>query len=210
MGYYDGVGFGTRGNHYLNNVSFDCDWDHYGLGTDGWTLPEASTGDVVLSATHGTAVTLIGGGQFPLVRWGVGGRNFFVRERADLQGERGLAVVSMKRSDDEIQVHVLRPFSSLRFATGELLIGAMEPYLALGRERNARCAARVGSLKEIPLGVDDVVLYPQLDADLVPYVSSPLRGAGVPHPAALLVPITDKSGRPFGRTPTIGAFEPSA
>jgi parallel beta-helix repeat protein len=210
MGYYDGVGFGTRGNRYLNNVSFDCDWDHYGLGTDGWTLPEASTGDVVLSAMQGTAVTLTGGTQFLLVRGGVGGRNFFVRERADLQGERGLAVVSMKQSDDEIQVHVLRAFSSLRFVAGELLIGAMEPYLALGRERNARCAARVGSVKEIPPGVDDVLLYPQLDANLVPYASSPLRGAGVPHPTALLAPITDKAGQPFGSAPSLGAFEPSA
>jgi len=210
MGYYDGVGFGTRGNRYLNNLSFDCDWDQYGLGTDGWTLPEATAGEVALTAAQGTAVTLSGEGQFPLVRSGVGGRNFFVRERSDLQGKRGLAVVSVKQSDDEIQVHVLRPFSSLRFAAGELLIGAMEPYLALGRERNARCAARVGSLKEIPQGVDDVLLYPQLDPNLVPYVSSPLRGAGVPHPAALLAPITDKSGRPFGLAPTIGAFEPSA
>ncbi len=209
MGYYDGVGLGTRGNHYLNNLSFDCDWDHYGLGTDGWTLPEATSGEVALSAVQGTVVILSGAGQFPLVRWAVAGRNFFVRERADLQGDGGLAVVSVKHSDDEVQVHVLRPFSSLRFAAGELLIGAMEPYLALGRERNARCAARVGSLKEIPPGVDDVLLYPQLDANLAPYASSPLRGAGAPHPEALLAPITDKSGRPFGHAPTIGAFEPS-
>ncbi|MEO8152717.1 MAG: NosD domain-containing protein [Rhizobacter sp.] len=207
LGYYDGVGLGTRGNRFLNNVSHACDWDIYGLGTDGWTVPEATTDAVSLSETQGTSVLLTGVGQFSLVRWGVGGRNFFVRERDDPQASRGLAVVSMKNSDDEIQVHVLRPFSSTSFAANELLVGAMEPYLPIGSENNARFGARVGSLKEIAAGVNDVLTDPQLSSSYVPEPSSPLLGAGAALPPARLEAVTDKTGRSFQLVPSIGAFE---
>lgn len=209
MGYYDGVGLATRGNRFANNVSIGCDWDVYGLGTDGWTLPEPNGAEVVLSDTEGTAVLMTGAAQFVRVRSGVGSRNFFVRERADTQAGAGLAVLSMKHGDDEVQVHVLRPFSALRFAAGTLLVGAMEPYLPLGFERNARFAARIGSLKEIAPGLGDVLAFPQLDAAWVPQAGSPLRAAGAPQPATALVPITDKAGRPFAVPPSIGAFEPA-
>ena len=209
MGYYDGVGLATRANRFFNNVSFDCDWDIYGLGTDGWTLPEPNTAEVALTGLQGSWVGLSGTAQFSLVRYGVGGRNFFVRERNDPLATRGLAVVSMKQGEDEIRVNVLRPFSALRFGPGELLVGAMEAYQAGHLKRNARNAARVGSMKEIPAGPDDVLDYPQLDTNWVPHPSSPLRGSGAAQPASGLAPITDKAGNPYGAQPTIGAFEPT-
>jgi parallel beta-helix repeat protein len=207
MGYYDGVGLATRANRFVNNVSFDCDWDIYGLGTGGWTLPEPTTAEVALTALQGTWIGLSGAAQFRQVRFGVGGRNFFVRERNDPGANRGLAVVSIKQSDDEIRVHVLRPFTALRYAAGELLVGAMEAYQSGQLKRNARNAARIGSVKEMPAGNDDVLDYPQLDANWAPHPSSPLLGAGTAQPASALASVTDKAGRPYGVAPAIGAFE---
>jgi parallel beta-helix repeat protein len=207
MGFYDGVGLATRANRFENNVSHRCDWDFYGLRVEGWTPVSANAAEVQLSAVSGSYVAFTGDGEFSLVRPGVGGRNFFVREQADRQAERGLAVVSMKESDNVIRVHVLRPFSALRFAAGELLIGAMEPYLSIGNGRNARFAARIGSIRELLSGDTDVTADPLLTSDLSPAPGSPLIAAGRPIDVRTFVELTDRRGRPFGATPSIGAFE---
>jgi hypothetical protein len=208
MGFYEGVGMGTRGNVFVNNVSLECDWDFYGLGGDGWSPVLPTSAEVVLDATDGSFVRFEGEGQFAAVRFGVGGRNFFIRESRDDASRLGLAVISWKSSDRAVNATVLRPFSGLRFAAGDLSVGSMEPALPSGRARNARHGARVGSLREQPPGQGDILTDPLLDADNAPSMASPLRSAGAMPPPVPFGALADAAGRPFASPPSIGAFQP--
>lgn len=209
MGYYDGVGLATRGNRFVNNVALNCDWDFYGLGQEGWTTPRPTTAPVVLSAAIGSYVSMSGPSQFEVVRLGVAGRNSFVRETDDAAGTRGLAVVSNKESEDEVRVHVLRPFSATTFPAGALTLGSMEAYAPGALERNARHGSRLGSLRHIPAGAGDIEVDPQLDAQWRPLPASPLRRAGIAVPQPPFAELTDRGGRPFAAPPTLGAYEPA-
>ncbi len=207
MGFYDGVGMGTRGNRLFNNVSHRCDWDFYGLGMEGLDAAVPTTANVALGDVSGTDVRFVGTAQFLQVRPGVASRNSFIRERADADASRGLAVVIMKQNNDAVEVHVQRPFSALRFAPGELMVGVIEPYLSVGYRSNARSTARVGSLRAILPGTGDVLVDAQLDSLHRPTAGSPLVGAGVAVPEVPFGPVTDLLGRPFATRPCIGAFE---
>jgi parallel beta-helix repeat protein len=207
MGFYDGVGLATRGTRFFNNVTVDCDWDHYGLGLEGWTEVLPSTAEIRLDALDGHYVGFTGNGQFALVRDGVHGRNFFIRETADAAGTLGLAVVSWRDSEHRVNATVLRPFSALVFAAGALSIGSMEPYAPSGRHSNARHGARVGSLRQFAPGAGDVTADPLLGTGGAPLAGSPLLGAGAPLPASPFDEITDAARRAFRSPPSIGAFE---
>ncbi len=213
MGIYDGVGLATRGNRFFNNVTHLCDWDIYGLGIDGWTPVAATTGVVRLEALAGTFVRMNGADQFFAVRMGVGARNFSVREAADGQSGHGLAVVSMKQDQDTVFVHVLRPFTRLDFAPGELLVGAMEAYRSEPFHGNARSGATVGALREVQPGPTDLTAAPRLDASHRPLADSPLLGRGLPLAALPDLPFgapTDLAGRPFAAIPSFGAYDSPA
>jgi parallel beta-helix repeat protein len=207
MGFYEGVGMGTRGNVFANNVSLDCDWDFYGLGAEGWSPVVPTSAEVVLDATDGSFVRFEGDAQFAAVRFAVGGRNFFIRESADDTARLGLAVISWKSSDRAVNATVLRPFSALRYAAGALAVGSIEPPLTQGRARNARHGARVGSLREQPAGLGDILADPLLDTDNAPQSASPLRSAGTAPPPVPFGPLTDAAGRPFESPPSVGAFQ---
>jgi len=209
MGFYDGVGTVSRGTVFVNNLTLDCDWDHYGLGADGWdpVRPTAGPGPIELDAVDGHYVGFSGAGQFHTVRFGVGARNFFIRETADLDGRLGLAVVSWKDSDDRVNATILRPFSARRFAPGALSIGSIEPYAATGRRSNARHGARVGSLREMSAGAGDVLSDPRIDAASRPQPGSPLLRSGDALPTTPFEQITDAAGRGFTVPPAIGAYE---
>ncbi len=207
MGFYDGVGMATRGTVFVNNVTIDCDWDHYGLGMDGWSPAQPSNGPIELDAVDGHFVSFIGPGQFLLVRNGVGARNFFIRETTDPNGRLGLAVISWRDSEDRVDATVLRPFSARQFASGALSIGSLEPYASAGRRTNARYGARVGSLREMTTGPGDITADPMISGAFVPQPGSPLVGAGEAPPLTPFEQITDARLQPFRLPPTIGALE---
>jgi parallel beta-helix repeat protein len=206
MAFYDGVGLGTRGNRFFNNVSVGCDWDFHGLELEGWTPAEATTATVALSATRGTRVRVEGDAQFAAVHGGRGAPNFCIREAADTDGSLGLAVMSAKLSDSEVQVHVLRPFSSTRFDAGALVVGAMEAYRPGMLDHNGRHGARLGSVRALQPGPADIVEDPLLGDDFRPLPASPLVGRGAVLPAPLLEQHTDLHGVPFATPPTPGAL----
>jgi parallel beta-helix repeat protein len=208
MGFYDGVGMSTRGTVFINNVTLDCDWDHYGLGMDGWSPATACTAPIELEALDGQFVAFIGPGQFLTVRGGVGARNFFIREAADTDGTLGLAVISWRESEDQVNATVLRPFSTRQFAVGGLLIGSMEPYTDAGRRSNARFSARVGSLRAMSPGQGDIVIEPMISSAFAPQPGSPLVGTGGALPPTPFEQVTDAAMKPYRSPPTVGALEP--
>lgn len=207
MGFYEGVGLRSRGNRFFNNVLRDNDWDLYGLETQGWYATAPSTDVITLSAREGSSVELRGPSQFEALPFDPRVRNFSVRETADTAGEAGgFAVVSAHSRTGRLQVSVLRPFSALSFPAGALTIGAVEPHLPGDLQRNARFGAKLGSVRALPAGGDDLTGDLPLNTNFQPPAGSALIGAGLPVPSSALAGRpTDLNGRALGATPTLGA-----